>query len=445
MNLSQLDRDLSRRLNKVNSMLKNQFGFTVSGKGQSLPELGKLRESIAIELSDLRRGVKTPDQHILSKKIMIKEALDIIINRRVSKNRLVEGVNSPQYVHIVDSLANVIARCVMLGDPIDEACSTAMKEYRSSKWRYPDDQIEFDSRNAALLLINDPEFAIELEEEPLSLIPKEVNAEKPLNRSKDAYGEYSGDDRRGASARLNPKQAKMADRILGKNSKLSLEPKDGSPETTRGKKAQFKIDDPFKESVNNLDDKGISEMKNTYVKTLRALLETEVNEAEVMIAAKGFSNDLQEMIEKIGRLQNESLPPLIDQMTDTFGIDAAQSFQQETKTSLDGVMGSLSAAREQLNMSVQAMAKDQLGGIDMDDDFSMDGEMDADLGIDTEMDVDAEVDGELDGLEDEFGGAETEEPLGRAKMEKYNNMKARLAEMKDAMSALKAKRETRSK
>lgn len=418
-------------------MLKNQYGFAVSGKDKTLGDMAKLRESVAIEIVDLKdagKGVNTPE---FSKKIMIKEALDIIIHQKVAKNKLEEGVGSPQYGHIVDGLAQLIAKCVILGDELDDACSTAMKEYRSSKWRYPDDQIEFDSRNAALVLVNDPNFDVGITEEPLSLVPKEKNQEKPLDpNNKDAWDEYSGDDRRGASARLDPKQQKMADRILGKK-KLELEPMKKGQHSARGK-AKFQIDDPFKESVNNLDDKGISEMKSTYVKTLRALLETEVNQAEVMIAAKGFSQDLQEMIEKIGRLQNESLPPLVDQMTDTYGVEAAQSFNQETNTSLEGVMASLTSAREQLNMSVQSMANDQMGGIDMDDDFAMDGDLEGDLGIDAEMDVD--VDAELGDLEDEFGGAETEEPLGRSKMESAEKMKAKISEMKETLEKLKASR-----
>ena len=53
------------------------------------------------------------------------------------------------------------------------------------------------------------------------------------------------------------------------------------------------------------------------VKNLRRLLETEVSQAEVMMAAKKFAEELQEMVEKIGRLQNEDLPPVTDQMRET--------------------------------------------------------------------------------------------------------------------------------
>src|ERR1700679_2420399 len=108
------------------------------------------------------------------------------------------------------------------------------------------------------------------------------------------------------------------------------------------------------------------------VKNLRRLLETEVSQAEVMMAAKEFSLELQEMVEKIGRLQNEDLPPVTDQMRETYGTESSSAFQTQIYGALQGVMDSLYTAKNQVDDAVSNLATTgQIGAsIDMDKDMA---------------------------------------------------------------------------
>jgi uncharacterized protein (UPF0335 family) len=166
------------------------------------------------------------------------------------------------------------------------------------------------------------------------------------------------------------------------------------------------------------------------VKNLRRLLETEVSQAEVMMAAKGFASELQEMIEKIGRLQNEDLPPVTDQMRETYGTDSSSAFQTQIYGALQGVMDALYTAKSQVDDAVGNMATTgQVGAaVDMEKDIGMDAGMGDEMGGMDGMDAAAGGDldniaGDLDdaGMEDDMGGMDDEmgaEPLGReAKME----------------------------
>lgn len=200
-------------------------------------------------------------------------------------------------------------------------------------------------------------------------------------------------------------------------------------------------------------------MRENYIKRLRMLLETDVDEAEAIVAAKGFSGQLQQMLEKVGRLQNEDLPPASDKMRDTYGIPPAQEFQTTTYASLQAIIDAIYAAKDTLDQNVVKMSQgnfmndmDQMGG-EMDASIDVDplaGEMDAELEVDPGLDPemgdelagDPELDAELAGIEDEFGGDESmagpeDEPLGRAKKESVQSIGRKIQEMQDRITKLK--------
>lgn len=182
-------------------------------------------------------------------------------------------------------------------------------------------------------------------------------------------------------------------------------------------------------------------LKENYVKTLRNLLESEVEQAEVLIAAKGFAQEMQSMIEKVGRLQNEDLGPVVDQMRETYGNEIADSFNRQLDSALQEILDSMKSTQAVMNNAVNdiangAVPSDELGmGMDMDGD---------DMGLDAELPGD-DLEAELDDMEDEFGGDDAaagpvDEPLGRAKKESMINMAKRLKEAKQMLAAAKARR-----
>ena len=178
------------------------------------------------------------------------------------------------------------------------------------------------------------------------------------------------------------------------------------------------------------------------VKNLRRLLETEVSQAEVMMAAKGFAQELQEMVEKIGRLQNEDLPPVTDQMRETYGMESASAFQTQIYGALQSVMDSLYTAKGQVDDAVGNMAATGQVSAETDMDMPIDG-MD-DMGA---VDDTAAMDADLDNIDadletgDEFGADDEEEPLGRAM--KTESLQRKVVEMKKLVEKAKKLREAR--
>ena len=241
----------------------------------------------------------------------------------------------------------------------------------------------------------------------------------------------------------NTPQAKHAMKVLD-NPSLSLAPKhdDEQIPMIRDKSGRM-VQDPFAAQAAQRRKGIVMKEQKNLVKNLRRLLETEVSQAEVMMAAKGFAQELQEMVEKIGRLQNEDLPPVTDQMRETYGMESASAFQTQIYGALQSVMDALYTAKGQVDDAVTNMAATGQFSAQTDMDVPMDGmdagaDMDA-AGADADLDnLDADL-----GAEDEFGGAEEEEPLGRGMKAEAVQLQKKVLEMQKLVAKARKLREAR--
>jgi hypothetical protein len=139
---------------------------------------------------------------------------------------------------------------------------------------------------------------------------------------------------------------------------------------------------------------------------LNALLEGDAAEAEITMAARGIVDELQDMIEKLGKIQNDQLGPLADEMAYSHGADQSASFKGSVDQAIAGLLDNARQTKEAVNNAVltltgQAPASDMGAG-----DMELGGDMTADM----EDDITADV----AGADDSMAGP-ADEPLGRAK------------------------------
>jgi hypothetical protein len=176
-------------------------------------------------------------------------------------------------------------------------------------------------------------------------------------------------------------------------------------------------------------------MRESYVKQLRMVLENEIEQAGVLMAAKGFSQDIQSMVEKMGRLMNEDLGPVVDNMRMAYGAQQAESFGQAMRTDMQSIMDNLLTVKDNIDDAVDELAAGQVPNMSND----MDSEMTDDSGIDGGL-------GDIaDEIGDDFGGDESasgpiDDPLGRPQKESIENLKAQLVEMKAKIDKFKSKK-----
>jgi hypothetical protein len=145
----------------------------------------------------------------------------------------------------------------------------------------------------------------------------------------------------------------------------------------------------------------------------RQLTEGEVSNAEVLLAAKDMVDSVQDTIEKVGKMQNEQLPQLLDSIRDQIGSEQADAFKNAVGETLNTLMTQLQAAREGVDTGVRVLSGEQ---VDNPMDLGGAPDMGADLGgVDVGLppsDLDQEESDGFAATDAAVGGAEE---LGREK------------------------------
>jgi hypothetical protein len=141
------------------------------------------------------------------------------------------------------------------------------------------------------------------------------------------------------------------------------------------------------------------------------LRESEVQQAQVVLASQDMVDEVQKMSEQVSAMQFKDLPALVDQIKNQIGVDQAMQFNTDATAALAGLLQNLQGARQQLDQALGVVTGQAAPAVPGQDD-GFGGEMDAELGAD--LDADADLGVELDAEEPEspeMGGA----GLGRAK------------------------------
>jgi gas vesicle protein len=120
----------------------------------------------------------------------------------------------------------------------------------------------------------------------------------------------------------------------------------------------------------------VQEGLNTWLEQHRQqLTEGEVGNAEVLLAAKDMVDSVQDAIEKVGKMQNEQLPQLLDSIRDQIGSEQSEAFKSAVGETLSTLMQNLQAAREGVDNGVRV-----LSGEAVDQPMAMPGDQPADMG-----------------------------------------------------------------
>jgi hypothetical protein len=131
--------------------------------------------------------------------------------------------------------------------------------------------------------------------------------------------------------------------------------------------------------------------RSVTLENLRTLLEQDLDQAELVLAAKDMVDRIQKMAENLAEMQVEELMPLVDAMKEHFGPDVAQVFNSSVEATLQQALDTIKATRDGVDNAVLALTGEAPVQSDM-------GEVPApEMGMDAEMEVPSEED---------FGGDE---------------------------------------
>ncbi len=428
MNVNQFNTNNLDRLGKIQKYLVENYDINV---GKVLPQkkLDKAYKAVEQRIANLRnKGSKFQLDPNYGMNIMVRDALGIMI----TEGLYYEGEN---YRKLMDELYEYSCSLAESGDDYDTVMASAGKKYDVMPARYPKEMVlaalaeqlkpmyEIAPAVAGAMRAGAMGFgagagagltggSVNLESEINELENPPVDDDNPL-RYLDKEGNYDNETDR--------KFAYIMGKALGKQDyyKFSLSELFAELESIdvkmadaleqeyiRHAKAKGVQPVSFKESKQPSSfDIFLDEVVDSMV--TEEIAGTSVEEAEVVMAARALSNDIQDHIERIGRMVNEDLPAISDSMAHEFGVEKARSFKDGMEQLLSSTLEANKAAKEGIDGILSGITGEgDIGGGMMDEPAD---DMMAEPALD-----DVPLD-DFDGADAEAGPMD--EPLGRAEKE----------------------------
>jgi hypothetical protein len=141
------------------------------------------------------------------------------------------------------------------------------------------------------------------------------------------------------------------------------------------------------------------ENRRNHNRLYRRLSESEIQQAQVVLAAQDMVDRVQKMLEDVTSMQFKDLPALVDQVKNEVGIEQSAQFNTDANAALGGLVQNLQASKQQLEQAlgvvtgqataappgmnalggeqppVDAPVAPDMGGDDMDADLDLDANM----------------------------------------------------------------------
>jgi wobble nucleotide-excising tRNase len=167
------------------------------------------------------------------------------------------------------------------------------------------------------------------------------------------------------------------------------------------------IQDAIKSKQKEIQDLQ-KQMNNPVMSTMESrpslrqrLKESEVQQAQVVLASQDMVDQVQKMSEQISAMQFKDLPALVDQIKNEVGVDQAMQFNTDATAALAGLLQNLQGAKTQLEQALGVVTGQapQVPGEELAPPMPGEEEIDIDAEIPTadgEEDIDAEMDANIE-------------------------------------------------
>jgi len=435
MFLNEFNQTPITRVATLNKMLFEQFGIKINPGTVNLQKLMKINETAKTALYKIR-GSK--------KKFQLEpEYAKYLGLKDLSETMIVEGYyeSSPGYKALEAKIYERIMELCNSGYTAEEARSQCMNEVRKDPSHCYEDSCTEGMVMAAIKKFEEscgskhesieegpvtdlsPALLRELSKEmemDLSTMDDYNAIEEKLNgfaevsgKSRDAVvGFLNGLDEDAVAGGIQMFGRKIAEKKLndsiqymyklkddGKSVEEIAKELDMKPEEVRD--AMSKTEESVEESKDSMFDDLINEILAE---------EVNVEEAEVVMAVRALADDIQDQVERVGRMQNEDLPAIADSMRNEMGADVAQSFSDAVSQLLSAHLEAVKGVKQGMDAQIDALAGGQMpGGIGDTAD------MGADMGAEEPALDDLGMEEPVADNVPAMSGPE-EEPLGRAEV-----------------------------
>lgn len=444
MFLKEFNQNGKEKIAKVNKFLREEFNMAVLSGFPARDRLISVREKADMALVKIKgSGKQFHLQPEYAKYLGIRDVVSTMLN---------EGMyaESPAYKDMKSQLTASVEQLMDSGYTMDEASKECMNRYRmDNRFAYDDEHVLPIVLKAAKSyyesscgtheaveeeIVEAPQT--DLSEKLLSELAKEVGVDLVGIESYDAieeklnmFAQVSGKSRDAVVGFLNGLEedtvgsgikmfgAKIAEKNLLDSIQYMHKLKaDGKSIEEIAKELGMKPEE-VQDAMNKTE--AVEESESMFDDIIGDLLSeelegTSVEEAEVVMAVRALADDIQDQVERLGRMVNEDIPAIADQMIHEFGAQRAQQFKDSADQVLQAALEASKAGKEGINGLVGEITGEPMAGAEMG--LGDTGELAEPSPADAVIDDMPEVDPAMDVNEPAAAGPE-EEPLGRAPVE----------------------------
>lgn len=145
--------------------------------------------------------------------------------------------------------------------------------------------------------------------------------------------------------------------------------------------------------------------KKMKARTESVVMEDELEQAEVLLAAQELVDELQGMVEDVAEMQVQKLMPIVDAMKEQVGFDQAEAYNAAADAALGALLDQMKVAKESVENATLA-ARGQAPAAPAPTDMAADPEAPSDADMDVDVDMGDDFDGDP-------AAAGEDNPIGR--------------------------------
>ena len=395
MFLKDFNQTPEKRVSKLNKLLKEQFNMSVAAFPSKL-NLERILEATNQQLVSIRGT---------SKKFHLEpEYAKFLGIKDITETMLSEGMyaESPKYNEMKQMISASVQELMDGGYTMDEACSESMNRFRKDpRWAYDDEHVLPMVLKAAKeymeacgmdhVAVEDAVITMpdsDINEKLLMAMAEECGVKISDSASYDAieeklgmFASVAGKSRDAVVSFLNSLDEDAVQggiQMFGKKVAEANKYVKARKDAIKLGSDEFEVDGVVHSVTGNTDDEKLEE--GMFDMLIRDLLneEVDVEQAEVVMAVRALADDMQSSVERLGRMINEDLPAITDQMRAEMGASEAQAFYDQTSQLLSQHLEATRQVKAQLDQSVTGMtggeAEMGLGGMEPDMDMGMGAE-----------------------------------------------------------------------
>lgn len=383
MFLNEFNQTPTTKVAKINKVLQEQFGITVKTNFPSKQKLKKVLENTNMALIKLRGTNRKfqldPDY---AKFLGIKDVVETMLE---------EGMYAKSPVHeaMCEMIRETVRSLMDSGYTMDEASSECMNRYRmDNRFAYDDEYVlpivitaakDYMEENSGMAYEAVDEMVNEtpntdLSEVLLRELAKECGVEladttsyEAIEERLNSFAKVSGKSRDAVVGFLNGLDEaallagiQMFGRKIGEaNAFVDARRKAvaaGEKTFTVGGK-EFKVTGDTSDEKKATKESMFDDILNSMINE-----EVDVEQAEVVMAVRALADDVQDQIERIGRMMNEDVPAIADKMRGEMGAQAAQSFVDSVNSLLSTHLEATKGVKAGLDSAVGSMTGEEMVG-----------------------------------------------------------------------------------